>query len=321
MDDDIGGIFCVCWMIPFFATALCLSVAHQIQASWRARKIPDNDPHCAKCGYNLRGLTTMRCSECGSGLGKNTVLFRADKPPFTLGARLLIWTTFMPGPALIFYMLVLAIWPMSYLTTWNGTLEYAVGSKAITVDLTAEQRGDADPKKPEHAVLTLIDQTGSSPTRLQIEFDQQMNQIAWGKNPDQTGNVDPEGFEQALKHFKVLPVRIIERAELATLMSEMLQECRIDPDGESYAAASSWNRQIYHYQEATNRRISESMTLIISILLGGFAWLWGMHWVSQTFKRDMENYTRQRELLFTRFHEHVERNAKTFENSQVKSDG
>lgn len=319
MDDEFGGIFCMCWMIPFFATALCLSIAHQIQNSWRARKLPDNDPHCAKCGYNLRGLTAMRCSECGSALGKNTVLFRADKPPFTLGARLLIWTTFMPGPALMLYMLTIAVWPMSYQTTWDANLEYVVGSRSISVTLTAGQSGKADPKNLEHAVLTVDESGPNANKRHQFVFNKTTNQVTWGDKPEQSADVGPEAFYEALKQLDVLPTRIIEREELATLIAEMLHQCRTDPDSDSYAAANTWNRQILFYQDVTNRHLVENITLIIAILVGGFAWLWGMHWISQTWKRDMKNYTRQSELLFTRFRESVEANASTFASANEQT--
>lgn len=43
--------------------------APMILGSWllltARRRIDDGAPHCAKCAYNLTGLTSDRCPECG----------------------------------------------------------------------------------------------------------------------------------------------------------------------------------------------------------------------------------------------------------------
>ncbi len=38
-----------------------------------ARQHPDTDLQCLNCGYSLRGLTTLRCPECGGAFDWDTV--------------------------------------------------------------------------------------------------------------------------------------------------------------------------------------------------------------------------------------------------------
>jgi hypothetical protein len=71
------------------------------QMAGRLRKGPDH-PACGKCGYNVTGLESMVCPECGSDLREVGIMTPSQRPrPVDLGPLLpmLVWTLLLTGLA------------------------------------------------------------------------------------------------------------------------------------------------------------------------------------------------------------------------------
>src|SRR5262245_57686450 len=62
------------WGTAWWATAVAAVLgAALLIRGWRGRRV-GTDPHCRKCGYNLTGITSERCPECGTPHLDNPVL-------------------------------------------------------------------------------------------------------------------------------------------------------------------------------------------------------------------------------------------------------
>lgn len=63
-------------LLAIFACAVLVLVAAIVLLvrGWRGRRV-DDDPHCRKCGYNLRGITSNSCPECGLTVSVKTVVW------------------------------------------------------------------------------------------------------------------------------------------------------------------------------------------------------------------------------------------------------
>ena len=62
----VRGVFTPLWTLPLTLFTYALPIAVYVVLTKRyAAPLPDNEIHCRKCGYILRGITEPRCSECG----------------------------------------------------------------------------------------------------------------------------------------------------------------------------------------------------------------------------------------------------------------
>src|SRR5438094_8427171 len=72
------GMMAWSWLLPF-ATILTAGGAAVWCWAWWPRRI-GTTPHCRGCGYNLDGIESKRCPECGASLTlKNVVLGRRHR--------------------------------------------------------------------------------------------------------------------------------------------------------------------------------------------------------------------------------------------------
>ncbi|MCC7294086.1 MAG: hypothetical protein IT449_18650 [Phycisphaerales bacterium] len=85
----------------------------------RGRRI-GTDPHCRKCRYNLTGLTSDKCPECGTSLGSTTVLIgRPSRRRRALGGGCVLMLASLSVPAYLGYKRLRAINPYPcYPTSW-----------------------------------------------------------------------------------------------------------------------------------------------------------------------------------------------------------
>jgi len=59
------------------------------------------DAVCGRCGYNVSGLPTFTCPECGSDLRGVGIVTPGQRRPIGPWGRALLWTLILPAPALI----------------------------------------------------------------------------------------------------------------------------------------------------------------------------------------------------------------------------
>jgi hypothetical protein len=72
------------------------------------------DPVCGQCGYNVRGLPTFTCPECGSDLRTVGIVTPGQRRPLGRLARAVIWTLILPVPALLIsFVLLVTVIPMT----------------------------------------------------------------------------------------------------------------------------------------------------------------------------------------------------------------
>lgn len=67
----IPGLCFGCWLLPLTAIGIPYIIIRAVLNAWQTRGIGTDAQglYCAKCRFDLRGGTTMHCSECGSYLG------------------------------------------------------------------------------------------------------------------------------------------------------------------------------------------------------------------------------------------------------------
>lgn len=102
----MGGFELLIVLGPFLvAVAVGLLVARS------RRKRAVQDPCCGQCGYQVRGLTTFTCPECGSDLREVGIRTAGSHAPLSPGLKALIWTVLLPFPAILLSGFIAAMIP------------------------------------------------------------------------------------------------------------------------------------------------------------------------------------------------------------------
>lgn len=126
------GFFVILALFPGVMALGCIvGLAVLLYRALRMRKAVG--PTCGKCGYAVQGLTQLRCPECGSSFleaGIDTDKHRGIASPARFAV---LWSFFLPMPALILGSLALAFGPQEEDRVLNVSLQPAAASYTINI--------------------------------------------------------------------------------------------------------------------------------------------------------------------------------------------
>jgi len=129
--------------IPSFALALVvlalLFAAGGVSLVVRgARRRVGDDRHCRKCEYNLTGLASERCPECGAALGMRRAVIhgtrRRSRPAIVIGGLLTLFAIALAagvGVAAVRQMDVYRVAPVWLLTYWMNGADVRTAERAF----------------------------------------------------------------------------------------------------------------------------------------------------------------------------------------------
>ncbi len=308
MDSDFGSVFCMCWLIPFFGTAGVVLLSHSVQQSFRARKTPDAFPRCAGCGYNLQGASKLRCPECGTFLSVHTVLIRGDNRPMSLPSRLLLWTTFLPGPAMVLFLIITAAWPETYRSTWHAALSFSHGNQTVDVTIDAQDHSIWEPGALEQ--FTLVIESGSLPpgTKVEVEIDTENDRMTWQADRSRTEDLNLLSMLLMLQDVQLLPAEGESRATFASTVLDLISLCEADTTTTGHHAddisQASWITR--HDVDEIGKGTASVLTSVFLILLSAGVWVYGVSYFTKQYEADAERYNAGRQKVYARFRERVE---------------
>jgi hypothetical protein len=147
---------------PLLLLLLLIAVVIVIRA-WtvtRHRAARSADPRCGRCGYIVRGISTLRCPECGSDLREvGIVAARGGRPSWGPAIALgLLWSLVVFGTASVLAAAMQQMMPRWVMATHVVSLSGPSSGayRSVTVNATGEYRvgGDpvADPYEPDVVV-------------------------------------------------------------------------------------------------------------------------------------------------------------------------
>jgi len=114
----------------------------------RRRRPAGAEPVCGRCGYNVRGLPTFTCPECGSDLRE--VGIRTAGQPRALGpwARVALWTLILPVPAtIVSFGLLITVIPTVHDRSDTLDLDTAGSPSGLSLQLQAQGRALGGPPR------------------------------------------------------------------------------------------------------------------------------------------------------------------------------
>jgi hypothetical protein len=97
-------------LIALLAVVVAGAVAALIVWWFRGSKAAEA-PACGRCGYCVRGITTLVCPECGADLREVGIVGPGMRKAPRPGVYILIWTLLLPVPAVILSAVGLAVAP------------------------------------------------------------------------------------------------------------------------------------------------------------------------------------------------------------------
>ena len=110
------------------------------RAAYR-RGLQRGELHCGQCRYNVRGVSALKCPECGSDLRVVGIKKIEDRVVTMRGSRIILWTVLMPPVLAIFAALITPLIPWLYRVSCHVTLEPSVDSKTAVAMVTVSGHG------------------------------------------------------------------------------------------------------------------------------------------------------------------------------------
>lgn len=325
MDSFFSSAFCMCWLIPFVGTVALVMLSHGIHQSWQSRRVTDGFPHCAGCQYNLQGISKLQCPECGKRLHVDAVLFRGDRKPLNLSGRLLMWTTFLPGPMLITFMLFTFLWPTMYKSKWNATLQFTAGQQSVNVAIDFEDTTFFERAKLQEFDALMATGKPSPRNAHVLNVDVVNDRVTWdiGDSSDsQEGPLNRETLVTILDDFQLLDQQLDARPVFADTLLDLIKRCQRESErlgdvtvGQTHA---SWSTN--HYASRVGKDTGNVVAILGTLLLGGGIWAWGLSIVTRHYEKDWQRYCEARQKIYSRFREHIEVDASAQSNPAPNHD-
>jgi hypothetical protein len=78
----------------------------------RRRNPIQEEPICGQCGYNVTGLPSSFCPECGSDLRAVGIIAAGSRKPLPPLVKGILWSLFLPAPATIISIAIIVIVPL-----------------------------------------------------------------------------------------------------------------------------------------------------------------------------------------------------------------
>lgn len=286
-------------------------LSNGIHQSWRSRRVTDGFPHCSGCNYNLQGVSKLRCPECGKPLHVHTVLFRGDRQPLSLSGRLLMWTSFLPGPMILLFMLFMLLWPTMYETKWKARLRFTAGNQTVNVAMEFEDFSFFEPATLEAFDMLLAT---SAPSSRALRIDVVKNHVTWrlddSSNPIE-GALDRNTLVQFLDDFNLLDQQLDARPAFADTLLELVDLCKRDRESQGQLALgqtdANWTTN--YYATRTGQDSGTVLGIVFTLALGGGIWAWGISIITRHYENDWQDYTQSRQVIYSRFRDHVEGNS------------
>ena len=119
--DAIGALFC-CAAIPFALVAIAVAIGEGIYRATAMRGIEPGRYHCGRCRYNVHGIGSWNCPECGSDLRRVGLRTRKDQPRFSICGRILLWSAAMLPIAVVICGMAMALLPNMSERTFSVSL-------------------------------------------------------------------------------------------------------------------------------------------------------------------------------------------------------
>ncbi len=85
--------------------------------------LKDRDCACPHCGYNLRGLTSDNCPECGKTINPSAVLSRRDRLNLSWLLMVMSFTAALPWSVFYTWQRLIIRGKLHYKDDWNSTIK------------------------------------------------------------------------------------------------------------------------------------------------------------------------------------------------------
>lgn len=295
--DEIGVILVGCWIVPMIVVLLVTTIGHGVGEAWRMRGVSSSMPHCGKCKYIVHAVSSWRCPECGSDLRRVGILKQGDTLPFPQGARLLLWTTFVPGPAMMLAAMLIAIWPQPHEASLGAQL--TAPGRGLQINLQGESFGGSDLER-----LHIYSNRYAGSNTIIVDLDTKT--IAGPMNGPDEWIDKPADAEHLLS--------ILEQQIAADM--EVADQRRLAEDLALIVANAA---------ESTNTRGGELRLLagdvligrvpsgpkptaipaLIALVLGVVAWIVGLSTVSRGYDADAQRREQSRKAFMDRFEKQI----------------
>ncbi len=132
-------------------------------------------PTCGQCAYDVTGLTTRICPECGGDLDVVGVLPAGQAPPTPWWRLAITYTAVLILPFLVSFHLVSRLGPKEVLTTWSASFAQPAagtpgGSVVISVAMSSTE---ASFPTEARGRMTRLDAAGvSTGPSINVDFDE-----------------------------------------------------------------------------------------------------------------------------------------------------
>lgn len=292
--DEIGVILVGCWIVPMIVVLLVTTIAHGVGESWRMRGVSSNMPHCGKCKYIVHALSSWRCPECGSDLRRVGILKHGDTLPFPQGARLLLWTTFIPGPAMMLAAMLIAIWPQPYEASVGAQL--SAPGRGLQVHVHGESFNSSRIKRLQ---IDIFSNTGANAETKPIVIDLKSQQIV-GSTGDPA---DAEQLLAVLEAHEAVELAVADQRQLAEDLALIVTNTANHTNTRSHEMGLlTGNVIIAHIPRG---RKPTAIPALIALVLGVVVWIVGLSTVSRGYEADMRRREESRKAFMARFESQI----------------
>lgn len=118
-------------------------------------------PSCGSCGYAVEGLETLRCPECGSDLRAVGIVTPATSGGVPRGVWAVLFTMFLPIPALIISGVLSTALPRNYQFRTSTTLSMPKSKQYNSIIVNGDGTGQRGMQQADRITLTLVPNDGS----------------------------------------------------------------------------------------------------------------------------------------------------------------
>ncbi|MEO6437531.1 MAG: hypothetical protein ABIP55_17435, partial [Tepidisphaeraceae bacterium] len=249
------------------------------------------EPSCGKCGYCIRGLESLVCLECGSDLREAGILTPGDTKPLRTGKRLLLWTVFVPLPALLLAGLLMPLISPQWLRTAHRRVIFSQADYC-NVTITAESHGKKLVYGSRQSMTTpvaseVLSLTFNNNAPMEVKLPSRQYRFTDPQGKTVTGKYDAAAIEKWLNAYRFTGPRIVDRAtEIAAAIDEIGT-----PAGRGFTHFSrdpsrgNASNGIAHPTFSFTHFEGNALTLVPAIALPVLIWLAGLPLVLRNRRR------------------------------------